>query len=378
MDKLKSRFIIIDYQIPYIKGLFENFCNVIYAPANEFKAEIWWVKRHVPNASIALIVRTRTLCNAELLRNSGVDFIATATIGTDHIDLEFCKENNITVFSAAGCNSGGVMQFVFTALALAAKNNHLKLPILERVYNYMFSCSQKKQDITLGVIGVGNVGSKVVDFAQKLGWRIMANDPPKEHLHPEYCSLKELLAVSDIVTLHLPLDPTTQGFANKELFCGMKEGAIIINTSRGEVLDEVALLDSLNLCKSESESPRGKIGGYIVDVWQNEPNINLTLLDNALVATPHIAGYSKEGKELGTQMVVRAVAQYLQIEELSDFVVNPSPSFNILDLNKPVGEQLLSFFEISELDKKLRSAPKEFETLRNEFSLRSEFRILND
>ena len=352
MEKLTGRFIIIDSGIPFIKGVFERYCNVIYAPGSQFAAEIWWVKRHVPNARIALIIRTRTVCNAELLRDSNVDFIATATIGTDHIDLEYCASNGISVASAAGCNSSGVMQYVFTALA------------------YVDKLSQP--DLTLGVVGVGNVGSKVAAFARRLGWNVLENDPPKQHLHPEYVSLDELLRKSDIVTLHVPLDSSTQNMANAEFFAKMKDGALFINTSRGEVADEKSLIDSL-----DNASPRRGVSGCILDVWRGEPDINVALMEKALVATPHIAGYSKEGKENGTQMAVRAAAEFLGIDPLRNYVVNPSPSYNCLDLKKPLKEQLLSFFDISDIDKKLRSAPKDFETLRNNFTLRSEFKTLN-
>lgn len=360
MEKLKGRFLIIDSGIPFIKGVFEPYCNVIYASADAFPAEIWWVKRHIPNAHIALIIRTRTRCNAELLRGSGVDIIATATIGTDHIDLDYCAANSIKVESAAGCNSGGVMQYVYTALALAEKRSKSSI----RVF------SKKPEDLTIGVVGAGNVGGKVLALAQKLGWKVLVNDPPKQHLHPEYISLDELLAVSDIVTLHVPLDSSTRDLADAEFFSKMKDGALFINTSRGEVANEDALLAALG------NASQRKLSGCILDVWRSEPNINKTLLENALVVTPHIAGYSKEGKENGTQMVVRAAAEFLGIEPLRDFTVNPSPSYNCLDLKKPVAPQLLSFFDIEDIDKKLRSAPKEFETLRNSFALRSEFKTL--
>lgn len=383
MEKLKARFIIIDSGIPFIKGIFEPFCNVIYASPDAFPAEIWWVKRHIPNAHIALIVRTRTRCNEELLRSSGVDFIATATIGTDHIDAEYCAANGIKMVSAAGCNSGGVMQHVFTALAMASENAHSKgvavnkqensCSLLEKVYESMFNNFTDSQPIVLGVVGVGNVGSKVAAFARKLGWKVLENDPPKEHLHPEYLPLDKLLAESDIVTLHVPLDSTTRGMADAEFFSKMKDGALFINTSRGEIVDEEALYNALN---DVNASPRKRLGGCILDVWRGEPNINVNLMERALVATPHIAGYSKEGKENGTQMVVRAAAEFLGIEPLRDFTVNPSPSYNCLDLKKPVAPQLLSFFDIENIDKKLRSAPKEFETLRNSFTLRSEFKTL--
>ena len=376
MRSLSDRYIVIDSGIPFIKGVFEPFCNVLYSPASEFDSEIWWIKRHVPNARIALIIRTRTKCDAKLLRSSGVDFIATATIGTDHIDIEFCKQESIKVFNAAGCNSGGVMQYVFTSLAYASKNaiEHnlsnpsLKNDLLNKLYNTLFSegkSRNRESSPTIGVIGVGNVGSKVVDIAKKIGWNVIANDPPKEHLHPEYSPLNELLAKSDIVTLHIPLDSSTHNFANEKFFSLIKPGAIFINTSRGEVVDEKALLESKN------------VSGYIIDVWKNEPNINLELMENSLIATPHIAGYSKEGKENGSQMVVRAVAEYLGIKELSNFTANPSPSYNYLNIDDNIGEQLLSFFDISDIDKKLRSTPKDFEALRNKFKLRSEY-ILSD
>ena len=340
--------LIIDDAIPYIRGLFEPFVETLYCKGGEFSSAI--------SSTVGdkiLIIRTRTKCNAHLLEGSGVKAIATATIGTDHIDIPYCNSHSIKVFSAPGCNSGAVMQYVFTSLA---------------ALNLIPSTLSERKKITLGVIGAGHVGEKVAALGEAMGLSVMRNDPPKE-LEQRACggsipyySLDEVLKKSDIVTMHTPLDSSTKGMASSVFFSQIKQGATFINCSRGEVLDEAALLASK------------RVGRVILDVWCNEPVINRELLLRADIATPHIAGYSVEGKKNGTAAVVKSVAELLGIRELEQYGKGSEETRHTLDLSGDIEKQLLSFFPIKELDSLLRETPENFEKIRTEYIYRNEFK----
>ena len=326
MSKMK---IIADEAIPYLKGIFENECEVEYYPGSEITPQ------RVKDAD-ALIVRTRTKCNAQLLEGSKVKVIASATIGTDHIDRAWCQSHNIALFNAPGCNSGGVLQYFLTALFKCLSTRELWQKFLNSTPDATGAESSaaagaagaadgaataagdsasESAPFTVGVIGVGNVGSKVAAACESLGFEVLRNDPPKERQQTlaynsgylrivdfkDYYSLDYLLENSDVVTLHVPLDETTRGMADANFFARMKPGAIFINSSRGEVVDEAALLANIH-----------KLAAVVLDVWVGEPNINRELLQSAFIATPHIAGYSAEGKIKGTQMVVEAIRRYMR------------------------------------------------------------------
>src|SRR5574344_2077696 len=360
--------IIADEAIPYLKGIFENECEVEYYPGSEITPQ------RVKDAD-ALIVRTRTKCNAQLLEGSKVKVIASATIGTDHIDRAWCQSHNIALFNAPGCNSGGVLQYFLTALFKCLSTRELWQKFLnyapvatgaessaagaatagegaatagagaagegaaaaggaagaadgaaagsvagvdgtaEGTATAAGDSAVESAPFTVGVIGVGNVGSKVATACESLGFEILRNDPPKERQQTlaynsgylrivdfkDYYSLDYLLENSDVVTLHVPLDETTKGMADASFFARMKPGAIFINSSRGEVVDEAALLANIH-----------KLAAVVLDVWVGEPNINRELLQSAFIATPHIAGCSVEGKIKGTQMVVEAIRRYMR------------------------------------------------------------------
>lgn len=323
MNKMK---IIADEAIPYLKGIFENDCEVEYYPGSEITPQ------RVKDAD-ALIVRTRTKCNAQLLVGSKVKVIASATIGTDHIDRAWCQSHNIALFNAPGCNSGGVLQYFLTALFKCLSTRELWQKFLNSAPDAgadgaaagaaagaaesaaAAATATESAPFTVGVIGVGNVGSKVAAACESLGFEVLRNDPPKERQQTlaynsgylrivdfkDYYSLDYLLENSDVVTLHVPLDETTRGMADASFFARMKPGAIFINSSRGEVVDEAALLANIH-----------KLAAVVLDVWVGEPNINKELLQSAFIATPHIAGYSAEGKIKGTQMAVEAIRRYMR------------------------------------------------------------------
>lgn len=358
--------IIVDSAIPFIKGVFEPYFNVEYYKGSEFTRQI------VKDADV-LVVRTRTKCNSSLLDGSNVKLIATATIGEDHIDKEYCTANGITVRNAAGCNAGGVLQYVFTALYSLSSVKCFSLPPF---------LPDKK--LVLGVIGVGNVGSRVADFAEKLGFEVLKNDPLRMAemirssggVEDGYVQLDELLERADIVTLHTSLNPTSKGLASSVFFEKMKRGAVFINASRGEVMDEEALATYSD-----------KLGGIIIDVWNNEPNISLKTLSIADFHTPHIAGYSLEGKINGTTMSVHNVADYFGIDELKGFAVDESQFVpakviefgkilkikDCREAGKIIAQKLLESYDIKSDSAALGKNPADFELLRNSYNYRREF-----
>lgn len=341
--------IIIDQAIPFIEGVLEPYADVRYMEGRAISHE------DAMNSD-ALIVRTRTKCDASLLEGTPVKFIATATIGMDHIDLPYCNGKGIIVRNSAGCNAGGVMNYVFSALYGVAARKALRL-----------------EGSKLGIIGVGNVGRRVDSVAGSLGFKVLKNDPPRmaEEGMEGFCPLDYLLSNADIVTMHVPLNETTRGMANDEFFGMMKPGTIFINASRGEVVDEAALKRAIP-----------KLGPVIIDTWNNEPNIDRELLNMVDIATPHIAGYSYQGKQNGTTMAVRALARFFGIEPLYDFF----PKTEIIDLEsirldlkgKSQGEvaSVLQYnYPIFTDDFMLRMAPENFESLRSNYQYRREFYI---
>ena len=344
--------IVADIDVPFLSGVFEPYGSVIYRKGLEISRE------DVIDAD-ALIVRTRTRCDASLLEGTSVKMIATATIGTDHIDLDYCRNAGIEVANAAGCNAGGVMQYVFSALYGVAARKGIKI-----------------EGSTIGIIGVGHVGGKVEAMAEHLGFKVLRCDPPRAIAEgPEgFCSLEYLLAESDIVTLHVPLDRNTRKMANPAFFTLMKPGSIFINASRGEVVDEKALLEAMP-----------KLGAVVIDTWNNEPAVNEDLVDAVDIATPHIAGYTFQGKQNGTALAVRAVARHFGLEALYDFFpVSDMPDHEpvLLDLQgKNQGEIAAVFqynYPIFTDDFRFRMEPGKFERFRSEYQYRREIIYTNN
>ena len=345
----KEMKIVADMNIPFLKGVFEPYAEVVYKDGRE-------ISREDCLDADALVTRTRTRCNADLLEGTSVRMISTATIGTDHIDLPWCAAHGIEVYNAAGCNAGGVMDYVFSALYGVAARKKISL-----------------QGAKLGIVGVGHVGRKVERMGRKLGFQILRCDPPRaEKEGPEgFCTLDELLAEAQIITLHVPLDAQTRGMADDGFFNKMQPGVIFINAARGEVVDESALLRA-----------RPKLGALVIDTWCNEPDVNQRLLDECDIATPHIAGYSYQGKQNGTAMAVRAVARRFGFQELEQFY----PETENIDLHpvvidatgKSQGEiaSILQYnYPIFTDDFMFRTDPKGFERLRSLYQYRREFYI---
>ncbi len=346
--------IVTDNKIPFLKGVFEGFAQVCYFPGRDIR------KEHVLDAD-ALIVRTRTKCNKQLLDGTSVKYIATATIGYDHLDVGYLKENGIRWSNAPGCNSGSVKQYIASALA------------------YISSLSGKRfNEISLGIIGVGYVGKKVEHMANILGMNVFLNDPPRERMEGSgsFTDMDRLLKESDIVTMHVPLNKTGQDkslyLANEILFRKMKKGSWFINTSRGEIVHSRALIEVLR---------NGHLAGTVLDVWENEPYIDMELLKLAGISTPHIAGYSLDGKANGTAQSVSAISRHfgLGIDDWYPETI-PPPSNGIMQIegNHPGLDQLirkvfLHCYDIKADSSRLKLCPDNFEKFRDNYPPRREF-----
>lgn len=328
--------VVIDSAIPYISGVLEPYAEVVYRAGDEFSAE------DVKDAD-ALIIRTRTRCGESLLGGSSVKLIATATIGYDHIDLQYCAMHGIEVVTAAGCNAAGVLQWVAATLARLSKVQG-------------WTPQQKR----LGIVGVGNVGSLVERYARRWGFEVICCDPPRQEREGgDFVSLEELLKESDIVTLHTPLDATTRGMINPQTLALVPKSATLINASRGEVVQtEVLLSAEQTLC---------------LDVWECEPNINRELLAKAFVATPHIAGYSAQGKANAAMAVVRSVARrfYLPLTEWYPSEVSPAERKDISW--EAMCQTIERYCDLLSESEMLKTRPTEFESLRNNYNYREEY-----
>jgi erythronate-4-phosphate dehydrogenase len=346
--------IIADDKIPFLKGVLEPFAEVTYLPGNQ-------INRDSALGSDALLVRTRTKCNSELLNGTGVKFIGTATIGFDHIDTDYCEKNNIKWTNAPGCNSSSVQQYIAAALLRIAAESGFSL-----------------KDRTLGIIGVGYVGSKVQKLANAFGMKVILNDPPRERKEGKgnFVNLEHLLHESDIITIHVPLnmegpDKTFHLFGD-ETFGMVKKGSWLINSSRGEVVDTESLKNALS---------GEKIAGAVIDVWEREPEIDIPLMHMAFLATPHIAGYSADGKANGTAMIVRFLCESFAIP-LTDWYPSEVPisqgPWMTIDCNrKSTGEivrnAVFHAYNIVEDDIRLRFDPSRFEKERENYPVRREF-----
>ena len=275
-----------------------------------------------------LVVRTRTQVNKSLLSGSQVRLVCTATIGFDHIDTEFCDRQGIRWISCPGCNAQAVCDYVEEAIE-EIKNEKLKI---------------KNSSLTLGVVGVGHVGSLVAQMAERKGLKVLLNDPPKGI----GVSLDEIAQNSDIITFHTPLDKSTYHLCDETFLQQCKPGALIINAARGGIVDEQALLSSGH--------------PYILDTWENEPDINAEVLAKAQLATMHIAGYSVEGKRNASQMCLDEIADLFHLKRID---ISTSRD---LDISKKKGDSAPGW--ISRISSQLKSHPTGFESLRKSYPLR--------
>lgn len=333
---MSSLRILADDAIPFLKEVLEPYAQIDYLPGREFTPAA------VRNADV-LLIRTRTRCNAELLNGSSVRMIVTATIGFDHIDLDYCQQHGIEVVTAAGCNARGVLQYIGATLVYLS---HLQ--------------GWTPKDKTLGIIGVGHVGSLIDEYARIWGFRVVACDPPRQmREHGDFLPLEEVARQADILTFHTPLDATTHHMVDTALLDQVKRDALIINASRGEVIDEMALL------ASGLE--------YVLDVWEHEPVLNATLLDRALLATPHIAGYSMQGKANATAMSVQAISRRFGLPTSNWYPPHITPSQPRTIDWQQLCETIDAHFDIAAESRHLKENPDAFESIRNGYHYREEY-----
>lgn len=346
--------IVIDSDIPYIKNVFEDFFDeVIYTKGCQIDSNI------VRNAN-ALIVRTRTVCNAQLLNGSAVKAIATATVGTDHIDLNYCKSLGIKVYSAQGCNKGAVLQWVLASLLLASEK---------------FSFDLKGK--VIGIVGVGNIGSLVLKASMSLGMEILLCDPPRQEVEGNgiYVDLNYIAKNSDIITFHVPLTQNcpnaTFNMASSDFFSHLKPNVILLNSARGGIINENILAKAII---------NRQILGAAIDVWHGEPTILEELLMASFISTPHIAGYSIEGKINATAMVINAISKHFELD-----VTSWSPKQNPIELKIEMdlfkymknnvicyNELMKKVYPIEEENTHFKNNPSNFESFRNNYNYRRE------
>jgi erythronate-4-phosphate dehydrogenase len=357
--------VVCDSHIPFLKGVLEPYADVVYLPGNGITPD------DVRDAD-ALIVRTRTRCDAALLQGSKVRFVATATIGYDHIDTAWCESNGISWTNAPGCNSWSVQQYMGSLLVN-----------MSRDLGFTF------KDKTIGIVGVGNVGSKVARLAALLGLKVLLCDPPRARREGAgaFVSLDDIISRSDIITLHVPLihnreDSTFHLFDSIRLE-SLNKNQILINTSRGEVVDGDALKKVLK---------EQRIRAAALDVWENEPKIDSELLKLLYSGTPHIAGYSLDGKATGTMMCVQALGRFFELPcqnwEINDIPLPEQPTEFSIDVSdkKPqevLTEAILYSYNVLNDYTILKSDISSFEKQRSDYPVRREFpafsiRVLND
>ena len=336
MDNYRLNF-VIERNVPFIAGLLEPYANVSYLAADEFTPAT------VKNAD-ALIVRTRTRCDEDLLAKSRCRFIGTATIGTDHIDSEWCEAQGITVINAPGCNAPAVAQYVFASIMQLANR-----PIGQ---------------YTIGIVGVGHVGSIVERWARGLGMKVLICDPPRQRAEggENWSTLEEIAEKADIITFHTPLtregDDRTFHIADEAFFASLRRAPIIINSARGPIVDTPALVEALD---------NGLVSSAVIDCWENEPEISIELLERAAIATPHIAGYSHDGKVRATQMILDAITTFFYLPRVNTLAATPKGiarsvrPLDIVESYNPLVDTVA-----------LKNDPSSFEALRNNYRYRSE------
>jgi erythronate-4-phosphate dehydrogenase len=346
--------IVADPNIPFMREAFGPLGEVRLVPGREIMAS-------AVRGADALLVRSVTPVNAALLDGSPVKFVATATIGTDHVDQVYLSAKGIGFASAQGSNANSVAEYVVAAMLEMAQRRKFRL-----------------RDKTLGVIGVGHVGSRVVRNAQALGMRVLQNDPPRARAEKpnEFVAIGQVLSEADIISLHVPLTKagvySTYHFFAKDTLAALEDRLpILINTARGAVIDNKALLKAID---------GGKVGGVVLDVWENEPNISPELLDVVDLATPHIAGYSFDGKVNGTRMIYEAACKFFQLQPRWTPNLPPPPVPHI-ELTVSSGEDdeevlrriVRRIYDITTDDAALRKNILTFDKLRAQYPARREF-----
>ena len=337
--------IVIDDKIPYIKETISKLTNrAVYIPGNMIGND------DIRDAD-ALIIRTRTHCDARLLKGSNVKFVATATIGYDHIDTNFMEQAGIKWINCPGCNASSVAQYIDAVLTLIKTEKHIDI-----------------QKQTIGIVGCGHVGRKVVEVARRKGMNILICDPPRSDAEGEkgFVSMEQIAKEADIITFHVPLTKEgrypTYHLANETLFDNLSKRPIIINSSRGAVVDNEALLYAINY---------NKVKDAVIDTWENEPNINKELLKRVWIGTPHIAGYSADGKTNADNMVISALCEFFSLPMQPAICPPEIPNADLCPKNED--ERTLFFYNPIPESNKLKLEPEKFEWFRNNYPLRREY-----
>ncbi|MEE4340182.1 4-phosphoerythronate dehydrogenase PdxB [Pseudomonas alliivorans] len=275
--------IVADENIPLLDAFFAHFGEIRRLPGRSID------RAAVADADI-LLVRSVTPVTRELLEGSAVRFVGTCTIGTDHLDLAYFLEAGIQWSSAPGCNARGVVDYVLGSLLTLAEIEGVDLA--QRTY---------------GIVGAGQVGGRLVNVLKGLGWNVLVCDPPRQAAESsDFVTLDEIIQRCDVISLHTPLTravnlPTWHLFDESRLR-QLRQGAWLINASRGAVVDNVALHDVL-LDREDLQA--------VLDVWEGEPQVNVPLADLCVIATPHIAGYSLDGRQRGTAQIYQALCAFL-------------------------------------------------------------------
>jgi len=353
--------IIADANIPFVEECFSSIGEVTVMGGRDMTPEA------VADAEV-LLVRSITPVNEQLLGGSSVRFVATATIGFDHIDRDYLHARHIGFTSAPGSNANSAAEYIIAALLAVGQKHRIRL-----------------EEKSIGVIGVGNVGSRVAKKCEALGMRVLRNDPPLQRQtgSPAYVPL-EALYDCDFVTFHTPLTKEgldkTYHLADEAFFASLKEGAVVLNASRGAVIDSAALQAAID---------DDRLGPVVLDVWENEPGIDVALLDQVTLGSPHIAGYSFDGKIAGLIMIYRAVCEYFGLEPrraAADFL--PAPEVPQVDLGPApdddeaaLAQAVARVYSIARDDANLRPIAQEpperrgafFDALRKNYPVRREF-----
>jgi len=310
--------ITLDKDIKNLHGIFEPYFSVQYLNSNDISKENL-------KDSVALIIRSTRKYGAETLLGTNVKFIGTVTSGFEHINTEFCEGNGIFWVTAHGSNAKSVAEYISAALVEISKKTCKPL-----------------NELTLGIIGIGAVGGEVKKEAESLGMQLLLSDPPK--------NLNENIFEADIITLHVPLEKNgkypTYYLINENFFQKIKRGAWLINTARGAVCNSGALKQALQ---------SRYLGGAIIDVWENEPDIDESLLPLIEIATPHIAGHNAEAKINAANILINSIGDYFNIKELKNKAL-PLPQ----NLNNGI-------YSIRKDSSDFRKEPKKFTEIRNNY-----------
>ncbi len=350
--------ILVDENMPYARELFSRVGEVTAVTG-----------RPIPLSELAdaqaLMVRSVTKVNADLLDGKGIKFVGTATAGTDHIDEAYLERAGIAFSAAPGCNAIAVVEYVFSSLLMLGERDGFSLT-----------------DRTVGIVGVGNVGSRLQARLEAFGVRTLLCDPPRADRGEEgdFKPLEELVREADVLTFHTPLFKDgpykSLHLADERLISSLKAGSVLINACRGPVVDNAALLKCLK---------NGQDLSVVLDVWEPEPELNVELLERVDIGTPHIAGYTLEGKARGTTQVFEAFSEFIgQRQQVALDTLLPAPEFGRITLHGPLDQATLKrlvhlVYDVRRDDAPLRKVagqPGEFDKLRKHYQERREWSSL--